>query len=472
MNFRSMISDVTRLFRQNLEELLRDNAPGEWDSRRFTDFVAGLKAAVNEAGRVVLEEAIAAAEVVGELIEYEGREYRFKQGAMKTWLSPFGRVSVERRYYRPVGGRGEGVCPIDIRCGMEDRFLMPDVEELVTYGSAHMVPSEVSRYLSKILPEAPSSTAIQRSLKDVGNFLAEQEEAIEERISQEAPLSSEGDALVVSMDGVTVPVREAGRKRGRPAERPGVRDDDESRISWREAGVGTVSVYQSPERKDERPICVDKRYFARMPEPHMSGLFARQGQVLEEILRDYSFSEKAVICDGKRSLWDSVDEIKCLEGAVRILDFYHAAEHLSKASEALFGKKSESGKRWYTKYRAKLRDEDGGITAVIRSIRYYTKELSPRSARLKDAKRELSYFVRNREKMDYASYRRRGLPIGSGPVEAACKTVVGARLKRSGMMWSNEGGQQILDIRTLVLSDRWDVAWQEYLDSRIGCVAA
>jgi len=61
--------------------------------------------------------------------------------------------------------------------------------------------------------------------------------------------------------------------------------------------------------------------------------------------------------------------------------------------------------------------------------------------------------------MKYSEYRAAGLPIGSGVVEAACKTLVGQRFKRAGMRWSIDGGQKILNLRAAVLSNRWDLFW-------------
>lgn len=102
------------------------------------------------------------------------------------------------------------------------------------------------------------------------------------------------------------------------------------------------------------------------------------------------------------------------------------------------------------------------LSLARRSIR----EPHPGSERYKSVRRVIAYFRRNLAKMDYAGFRARGLPIGSGPVEAACKTVVGTRLKRSGMRWTREGGQHVLNLRTHVLSGRWDVFWATYLEAR------
>lgn len=82
---------------------------------------------------------------------------------------------------------------------------------------------------------------------------------------------------------------------------------------------------------------------------------------------------------------------------------------------------------------------------------------------LKDLNTQRTFFERNQSKMTYADFRRRGLPIGSGPVEAACKSLIKNRMCRSGMRWSREGGQRILDLRCYVKSNRWDLFWNEYM---------
>ena len=125
------------------------------------------------------------------------------------------------------------------------------------------------------------------------------------------------------------------------------------------------------------------------------------------------------------------------------------------------GKGTEAAKAWYATYRLILRDGSGGVASLIRSIDYHVKK-DRRSKSVRAAvARERGYFLRNKNKMNYAQWRAHGLPIGSGPVEAACKTLVKTRLGRSGMRWSRKGGQRILDLRTYVKSNRWDSAWQE-----------
>jgi len=81
-----------------------------------------------------------------------------------------------------------------------------------------------------------------------------------------------------------------------------------------------------------------------------------------------------------------------------------------------------------------------------------------RQRRRKLLNAERMYFQNQRDRMDYAGYQARGLPIGSGVVEAACKTLATQRLKRSGMSW-RDGKQAILTIRSLQQSHRWPAAW-------------
>jgi hypothetical protein len=108
-----------------------------------------------------------------------------------------------------------------------------------------------------------------------------------------------------------------------------------------------------------------------------------------------------------------------------------------------------------------LRDQLGGGDAVITERGRLTRQLggqrhTSRRTRLRD---ELTSFKNQRDRMAYAIYQVRGLPIGSGVVEVACKTLVTQRLKRSGMSW-RDGKQGILTLRSLQQSNRWRAAWE------------
>jgi len=175
---------------------------------------------------------------------------------------------------------------------------------------------------------------------------------------------------------------------------------------------------------------------------------------------------KILLLDGHRTLWNYVEGTERFADYEKLIDYYHTTEHLSKAAEALFGKGSRRGVAWYNRYRIKLLEEEDAPAAILRSLDYYRSRQRLGKTRRGALAAESTFFQRNQHRMSYASFRRRGLPIGNGPVEAACKTIVKTRLCRSGMRWSRVGGQRILSLRTYVKSQRWDRFWYHYLRLR------
>jgi len=472
MNFTEVIQEVTAEFNQSLEDLVKGVRESDLTPESFVSLNEGLKGAVNEAGLKAFVGIVSKFEETAEIVEHGDQRHRFKQTSEKEWLTAFGVARLTRRYYQPDAG-GKGVVPLDVRCGMVDRFATPDVEELMALASSNLVPKEVETLLGKALPHGPSATAVQRVLRDVGAFAEAHDEEIEAVMNEEAPLTPDGDVCVISWDGVNVPLREPGVKTGRPPERPGVQETRVTPTAWKEAGVGCISIYASRSGEEDEPLRLDKRYFARMPESGMTRLLGQQEAAVRDLFerRSRPFRAIAVICDGKRPIWDAVRDRSTYDVAAEILDFYHATEHLSKAAEVLFGKASDEAKTWFDRYRTKMRDEIGGTNAAIRSLRYHRKRLRPGTEAHKIVTNVIRFFGRNRHRMTYATFRERGLPIGSGPVEAACKTIVGARLKRSGMRWSREGGQHVLNLRRHEKADRWDTFWGYYLKVRVKSAA-
>ncbi len=109
----------------------------------------------------------------------------------------------------------------------------------------------------------------------------------------------------------------------------------------------------------------------------------------------------------------------------------------------------------FEELRHRLLTEDDGVDAVINALAYLQRK-HPRLQRLGQV---LRYFRKNRKQMRYAEWKREGFMIGSGVVEAACKTLVAQRLKLSGMRWGSRGAQAILTMRGWDQSERFDEAW-------------
>jgi hypothetical protein len=163
--------------------------------------------------------------------------------------------------------------------------------------------------------------------------------------------------------------------------------------------------------------------------------------------------EVVVVADGAPWIWNLAAEH--FPRATQILDFYHASERLHAVSHAVYGTSGKQARRWAD------RNVAGLLAGRWKSLLCSLKALRPTTGEGREAVRlAVGYFETNRQRMDYPSYRARGLHIGSGVVEAACKCVVNTRCKRAGMRWTQTGAQAILSLRALLLNNRWDQHWQ------------
>jgi hypothetical protein len=154
---------------------------------------------------------------------------------------------------------------------------------------------------------------------------------------------------------------------------------------------------------------------------------------------------------------------------VKIVDFGHGCEHLRAAMVAYKGKKSTIGRAEYEKLKVILKEQDEGAETVIEQLTSIERKLKGKKNKRRRElfHKELNYFKNQQDRMHYADYQRRGLPIGSGVIEASCKTLATQRLKRSGMSW-RDGKQAILTISSLQRSYRWRRAWNLISDSYRG----
>jgi hypothetical protein len=161
----------------------------------------------------------------------------------------------------------------------------------------------------------------------------------------------------------------------------------------------------------------------------------------------------AFIADGSHWLWGLAE--RQFPRAVKIVDFWHVCEHVGKCASAFFGEGSDEARRWSLAVTGSLRA--GQVAQALRIV----EQLNPRSsAALQQEKHELvTYLTNNKDRMDYPRYESLGLPVGSGEVEAQCKTLVEARCKQSGMRWKDDGLEPLLRVRCAVRDGRY---WREF----------
>jgi hypothetical protein len=159
---------------------------------------------------------------------------------------------------------------------------------------------------------------------------------------------------------------------------------------------------------------------------------------------------KAIVCvsDGAAWIWAIV--FMCFAVRTEILDWWHAVQRLWTIANAHFTTEREAA-QWVETQKAAF------AHSRLRQVMHAIRELYPKGSALPDPVRQaVGYIFHNRRRMDYAAFRQAGYPIGSGTIESACKTVVQARMKQSGMRWSRNGAQSMIALRCLLLSKRWD----------------
>lgn len=146
-------------------------------------------------------------------------------------------------------------------------------------------------------------------------------------------------------------------------------------------------------------------------------------------------------------------------GAIQMVDLYHAQQHVWQVARAVYGSQSVAAEVW-AKDACKLLVQ-GNIEELVASIAALPS-IAPEPGESRSVpEKAVNYFTTNAERMRYPTFRAQGMPIGSGVAEAACKTVVATRLKRSGMRWTPSGLDALLPLRTCVLNHTYDAFWED-----------
>ena len=399
------------------------------------------------------------------IVSVEGKAFRLcLEKEPKMYLSSSGPITVRRNLFRPSGG-GKAICAVDLRGGVIGSctpLLARQISFLVG-----LLPSEQAASVFRELGiEGPSASTCDRMPKFINPVWEKNREAWETALRAKETVPADATVLATSLDGVLVPDKEAQKeaKAAREeAEKEGLRKTS-GPAGYREVGCGTVTLYAPPENVDsddpeERaPIRLSTVRYARAPEYKKKTLTEQLDAEVDAIVAVRPDLTLVALADGAEENWRYFEGEKW-EEAIKIVDHGHASQHL-KAALATYYRDTIDGRAEYERLRLILRDKPGGIDEVIGELNRLDRKLYERNhpRRRKLLRKERKYFKNQRERMDYAYYQELGLPIGSGVVEAACKTLATQRLKQSGMNWG-DGKQPILTIRSLQQSDRWENGW-------------
>jgi hypothetical protein len=409
------------------------------------EFERGLHAQVLEVEREVLGSELERLDLDVPTVIIEGVEYRRVVRCEQTYTSAAGPVRVERTLYRTRAGE-EALCPMELRAGIVEGQWTPLGARQACWVVAHLTPQEGEDLFRELGGMTPSKSSLDRLPKRLSRNWEAERERLETALRRPEKVPAAATTLAVSLDGVMLGMKDGDRDAKRAKTRAEGRRPC-GPAGFREVGCGTVSLLDAEGNR------LHTIRLGRMPEKNKATLLAELKAEVEALLRRRPDLRIMKLADAAKSNWDFLH--KELPPGPELIDFFHAAGHLKAALDLAYGENSAPSKAQFEKLRHVLRHDVQGVAKIIRSLDHLVHR-HPRRAKLRT---ELKFFRRNRRRMAYATMAAQGLPIGSGVVEAACKTLVTARLKRSGMRWRQQGGQAILTFRSLAQSGRWDRGW-------------
>lgn len=399
----------------------------------------GLRQAANLDGRKALEELLNDPQW---RVDHDQRQPGEKcYGGRPTTLDTlFGPVPLRRTYY--ADGQGGGRAPLDQALGIVEGCT-PALARLMCRAGAVEHYDAAAESLNEFTGLALNGRRIQRMVNRLGPQMARWP-----RPEAEVIAPPPDQVFYVEADGSGIPVRpeETQGRQGKQAGQP---------AKTREVKLGCVFT-QTEKDQDGRPVRDPQStsYVSTLqPAAEFGGLLRA-----EACKRGLALARLVVFLgDGAAWVWELARVNFPM--ALFILDFFHAAEHLDLLLEALFGEATERYQTTRQSWTHLLKEHPEGVDLLLRQAR---QSLPRRGRRRQAALAQIAYFENNRDKMRYAEYRARGLFIGSGVIEAGCKTVIGQRLKQSGMFWGVPGAQSVLDIRCLLENRQFSLFWEQY----------
>jgi len=414
--------------------------------------------AVETALRTALHEAGSA--TLTELLQYEapapgqhqrpcscGHQAQYQGLRSKPVLTVVGPAQVSRPYFL-CSECHQGQFPADVELDIVDTEVSPGVRRMLALvGSA--APFDHGRQQMQALAGLEVTTkAVERTAEAIGGDIAQGEHReVHRAVQLDLPvvIGKPVRTLYVQMDGTGVPVvkKETVGRQGKTDGQP---------AHTREAKLGCVFTQTTTDEKG-RPIRdPDSTTYTGAIETAEE--FGRR-IYLEAWNRGWEHAQnKVVMGDGAEWIWNLAEQH--FPGAVQIVDLYHARQHLWELIRKLHPHDPASQKAWMKIHQKRLLDK-GKIEKLVNALR----AIRPAHPEVAEQIRiEADYFERNKERMRYPKFRRQHLFVGSGVIEAGCKTVIGSRLKQSGMFWTLRGANAILALRCCHLNGRFEAYWE------------
>lgn len=370
----------------------------------------------------------------------QGHESKYIEEREKTILTVLGEIRFRRRYYYDVHCQ-QGGCPKDRALDVEGSSFSAGIRRMMGYVGASR-PFEKGREDMDVLAGLVVTTkAIEREShllgRQVETFLSAQ---IKPSAQKYAKSPRRSPVTYICMDGTGVPMvkKETRGRKGKGTD---------GGAKTREAKLGCIFTQttcdsQGHPIRDERSTT----YVGAIETAEDFGKRIREEAVREDA---YTSMRMCIIGDGAPWIWNLAREH--FPQSIQIIDLYHAREHYWNVAHAMYSEHNPLMKIWTGKRKMEL--DSGNVEAVIRAI----SRLMPPVGEARDiCLSEIQYFQKNKDRMRYNIFRSEGLFVGSGVIEAGCRTVIAQRLKLSGMHWTVSGANSIIALRCCLLSHDWE----------------
>jgi hypothetical protein len=376
-----------------------------------------------------------------------GHPAAYRELRSKPILTVVGKVEVSRPYYLCPHCHA-GQFPADVELDIDHTEFSPGVRRMKAVVGQE-APFDHGRQQMKLLADLEVTTkAVERAAEAIGEHIATREqEEIQGAMQLDLPMvvGEPIPILYVQMDGTGVPVVKK--------ETVGRQGKTEGQLAHtREVKLGCVFT-QAAWDKEGYPIR-DPESTTYIGAIETAEEFGKRIYV-EAWKRGWSRAvEKVVMGDGAEWIWNLADQH--FPGAVQIVDLYHARQHLWDLARRLHPNDAANQKAWIMVHQRRLLDK-GKIEKLVVTLRSI---VSDNPEVVEKIRTEADYFERNAARMRYPQFRRQHFFVGSGVIEAGCKTVIGSRLKQSGMFWTVRGANAIIALRCCYLNGRFENYWE------------
>jgi hypothetical protein len=405
-----------------------------------------VRSAMHRAGAAALKELLRFAEPPGEQRRIPcacGQQAHYRGLKTKPLLTAVGWAEVSRPYYLCPHCH-TGKFPADAELDVVNTDFSPGVRRMqALVGQA--APFERGREQLRLLAGLEVTTkAIERGAEAIGEDIVGCERAdIQRAVQLDLPIvvGEPIPILYIQMDGTGIPVvkKETAGRKGKSDGQP---------AHTREAKLGCVFTQSGHDAGGFGIRDPDSTTYTGAIESAED--FGRR-IYLEAWNRGWSRAiKKVVIGDGAEWIWNLADQH--FPGAIQIVDLYHARQHLWDVPRKLYPNDAAAQKKWLGLHQKRWLDK-GKIEKLVSSLRAIDAS-PPELAEM--LRIEAGYFEIHADRMRYPRFRKQNLFVGSGVIEAGCKSVIGSRLKQSGMFWTVRGANAILALRCSCFNGRFE----------------